>query len=131
MRAFAAVDGGWESQLAAWEREALAGLLLQVATVLRADDDHPAETSADLALRAEAALARETLLPDASEDPEVAVAISALRRADLRDLKDSRARDVVAELLAPSGSGGAVRVAAGAEGAQRRPTPPRPAPGDR
>lgn len=117
MKAFAAVDGGWESQLAAWEREALAGLLLQVATVLRADDDHPAETSADLALRAEAALARETLLPDASEDPEVAVAISALRRADLRDLKDSRARDVVAELLAPSGSGGAVRVAAGAEGA--------------
>ncbi|ARD41438.1 DUF2017 family protein [Actinomyces gaoshouyii] len=117
MKAFAAVDGGWESQLEAWEREALAGLLLQVTTVLRADDDHPAETSADRALRAEAALAREALLPDASEDPEIAVAISARSRDDLRGLKDSRSRDAVAELLAPSGTGGAVRVPAGAEGA--------------
>ncbi|WP_159625862.1 DUF2017 family protein [Actinomyces sp. zg296] len=117
MRAFTAVEGGWESRLEPEEREALAGLLLQVATVLGADDGHPAETSADRALRAEAALAREILLPDASEDPETAVAISACRRAGLRDLKDSRARDAIAELLAPSGTDGAVRVAAGAEGA--------------
>ena len=58
----------------------------------------------------------DVLLPDASEDPEVAVEIASLTRGRLRADKRSRLEDVVCELLEPTGADGAVLVRAGQEG---------------
>ncbi|QHO91367.1 DUF2017 domain-containing protein [Actinomyces sp. 432] len=58
----------------------------------------------------------DVLLPDASEDPEVAVEVSSLTRDRLREDKRSRLEEVVWELLEPTGAGGAVLVRAGQEG---------------
>ncbi|WP_103062227.1 DUF2017 family protein [Actinomyces qiguomingii] len=55
----------------------------------------------------------DVLLPDASEDPDVAVEIAALTRDRLRADKRSRLEEVVYELLEPTGPGGAVLVPAG------------------
>ena len=57
----------------------------------------------------------EALLPDASEDPDVAVEVAAMTRGRLRALKSERARRVMAELIEPTGARGAVRVSAGTE----------------
>ncbi len=57
----------------------------------------------------------EALLPDASEDPDVAVEVAAMTRGRLRALKSERARRVMAELIEPTGAHGAVRVSAGTE----------------
>lgn len=57
----------------------------------------------------------EALLPDASEDPDTAVEVAAMTRGRLRALKSERARRVMAELIAPTGAHGAVRVSAGTE----------------
>ncbi|MGK2348699.1 DUF2017 family protein [Actinomyces sp. W5033] len=58
----------------------------------------------------------EVLLPEASEDPEVAVEVSALNRQRLRALKHSRLTEVLGEVLEPTGDGGAVLVRRGGEG---------------
>lgn len=57
----------------------------------------------------------EALLPDASEDPDIAVEVAAMTRGRLRALKSERARRVMAELIEPTGARGAVRVSAGTE----------------
>ena len=57
----------------------------------------------------------EALLPDASEDPDIAVEVAAMTRGRLRALKSERARRVMAELIEPTGAHGAVRVSAGTE----------------
>lgn len=57
----------------------------------------------------------EVLLPDASEDPQVAVEIASLTRARLRRDKRTRLEAAVAELLAPTGADGAVLVRRGQE----------------
>ncbi|MBE6482162.1 MAG: DUF2017 family protein [Actinomyces ruminicola] len=58
----------------------------------------------------------DVLLPDASEDPDVAVEIASLTRGRLRADKRSRLEDVVCELLEPTGPDGTVLVRAGQEG---------------
>lgn len=67
-------------------------------------------------VRGEVASLLEVLLPEASEDPRVAVEVSALTRRRLRALKHGRLTEVVAELLEPTGAGGAVLVRRGREG---------------
>lgn len=57
----------------------------------------------------------DVLLPDASEDPDIAVEVAAMTRGRLRALKSERARRVMAELIEPTGARGAVRVSAGTE----------------
>ena len=57
----------------------------------------------------------DALLPDASEDPEVALEMAGLTRSPLRALKQERLEAVMAELLEPTGVGGAVRIARGHE----------------
>lgn len=57
----------------------------------------------------------EALLPDASEDPQVAVEIASLTRSRLRRDKHARLELVVAELVAPTGQDGAVLVRRGQE----------------
>ena len=54
-------------------------------------------------------------LPDASENPEVALEVAYLTRARLRVLKHERLKAAIAELLEPTGAGGAVHVARGHE----------------
>lgn len=78
----------------------------------RRDPPAPADPPA-----ASAALAPfvEALLPDASEDPDIAVEVAAMTRGRLRALKSERARRVMAELIEPTGAHGAVRVSAGTE----------------
>ena len=78
----------------------------------RRDPAAPADPPA-----ASAALAPfvEALLPDASEDPDIAVEVAAMTRGRLRALKSERARRVMAELIEPTGAHGAVRVSAGTE----------------
>ena len=78
----------------------------------RRDPAAPADPPA-----ASAALAPfvEALLPDASEDPDIAVEVAAMTRGRLRALKSERARRVMAELIEPTGARGAVRVSAGTE----------------
>lgn len=78
----------------------------------RRDPAAPADPDA-----ASAALAPfvEALLPDASEDPDIAVEVAAMTRGRLRALKSERARRVMAELIEPTGAHGAVRVSAGTE----------------
>lgn len=71
----------------------------------------PSPTSAPPAL----APVIDVLLPDASEDPEVALEVAGLTRARLRSLKHERLEAAIAELLEPTGAGGAVRVARGHE----------------
>ncbi|PHP52293.1 DUF2017 family protein [Actinomyces ruminis] len=143
MRAFHPEAEGWSSALEPWEREYLAGLFKQIADLLGADapaasqrpgprpgesprdgnvlaalDFEPAapDAGASSSLPASLAPLLDVLLPDASEDPEVAVEVAALTRSQLRDDKRSRMEDVVHELLAPTGPGGAVLVRAGQEG---------------
>ena len=145
MRGFAKAVGGWESRLEAWEREYLAGLLEQVAVLLAADDPGGRQdggtTSPQPGLRqgesardgdvlaaldfdpdpqeppAPPALAPviDVLLPDASEDPEVALEVADLTRARLRGLKHERLKAAIVELLEPTGADGAVRVVRGHE----------------
>lgn len=67
-------------------------------------------------VRGEVASLLEVLLPEASEDPRVAVEVSALTRRRLRALKHGRLTEVVAELLEPTGSGGTILVRRGREG---------------
>ena len=55
------------------------------------------------------------LLPDASEDPEIALEVADLTRERLRDLKHERLETVITELLEPTGAGGAVRISRGHE----------------
>ena len=57
----------------------------------------------------------EVLLPDSSEDPDIAVDIGSMTRSRLRSLKHERTGLVIDELLNPSGRGGAVRVRRGQE----------------
>ncbi len=57
----------------------------------------------------------DVLLPDASENPEVALEVAYLTRARLRVLKHERLKAAIAELLEPTGAGGAVHVARGHE----------------
>ena len=71
----------------------------------------PSPTSAPPAL----APVIDVLLPDASEDPDIAVEVAAMTRGRLRALKSERARRVMAELIEPTGARGAVRVSAGTE----------------
>ena len=136
MHGFAEASGGWESRLETWEREYLAGLLEQVAMLLAADGSGPpnglqdahgagdsrseprlGESAQDRAVLAPPALAPviDALLPDASEDPEVALEMAGLTRSPLRALKQERLEAVMAELLEPTGVGGAVRIARGHE----------------
>ncbi|MCL3776758.1 MULTISPECIES: DUF2017 family protein [unclassified Actinomyces] len=65
---------------------------------------------------ADVAALLEVLLPEASEDPEVAVEVSSMNRQRLRALKHGRLTDVVSELLEPTGTGGEVLVRRGLEG---------------
>ncbi|WP_315501117.1 DUF2017 family protein [Actinomyces radicidentis] len=58
----------------------------------------------------------EALLPDASEDPDVAVEVAGMTRGHLRALKHERLESVVAELLEPTGEAGSVLVRRGEEG---------------
>lgn len=58
----------------------------------------------------------EVLLPDASEDPDVAVEVAGMTRGHLRALKHERLEGVVAELLEPTGEAGSVLVRRGEEG---------------
>lgn len=58
----------------------------------------------------------EALLPDASEDPDVAVEVAGMTRGHLRALKHERLEGVVAELLEPTGEAGSVLVRRGEEG---------------
>ena len=55
------------------------------------------------------------LLPDASEDPDIALEVADLTRSRLRALKYERLEAAIAELLEPTGGGGAVRVVRGHE----------------
>ena len=57
----------------------------------------------------------DVLLPDASEDPEVALEVADLTRARLRGLKHERLKAAIVELLEPTGADGAVRVVRGHE----------------
>ena len=57
----------------------------------------------------------DALLPDASEDPEVALEVADLTRARLRGLKHERLKAAIVELLEPTGADGAVRVVRGHE----------------
>ena len=57
----------------------------------------------------------DALLPDASEDPEIALEVADLTRERLRDLKHERLETVITELLEPTGAGGAVRISRGHE----------------
>ena len=143
MRAFHPEVEGWASALEPWEREYLAGLFKQIADLLGADapaaaehpaprpgessrdgnvlaaldfEPEPADAGAPSSVPASLAPLLDVLLPDASEDPDVAVEVAALTRSQLRDDKRSRMEDVVHELLAPTGPGGAVLVRAGQEG---------------
>ncbi|QPL04803.1 MULTISPECIES: DUF2017 family protein [Actinomyces] len=77
------------------------------------DGDAPPETRH---LHVDIATLLEVLLPEASEDPEVAVEVSAMNRQRLRTLKHSRLADVVSELLEPTGTDGEVLVRRGGEG---------------
>ncbi|MDO4899072.1 DUF2017 family protein [Actinomyces sp.] len=81
------------------------------------DFDSEAARAAPPSLPVPVALAPllDVLLPDASEDPDVAVEIAALTRERLRVDKRSRLEDVVYELLEPTGAGGAVLVPVGRE----------------
>lgn len=76
-------------------------------------DDAPPEARH---LHVDIATLLEVLLPEASEDPEIAVEISAMNRQRLRALKHSRLTDVVSELLEPTGTDGEVLVRRGGEG---------------
>lgn len=143
MRAFHPEAEGWGSALEPWEREYLAGLFKQIADLLGAGApaalEHPtpragesphdgsvlaaldfepesAGVGASSSIPASLAPLLDVLLPDASEDPDVAVEVSALTRSQLRDDKRSRMEDVVHELLAPTGPGGVVLVRTGQEG---------------
>ncbi|MDU0348535.1 DUF2017 family protein [Actinomyces sp. MRS3W] len=80
-------------------------------------DAPEAADSAQAAHRAPAALSPllDALLPDASEDPDIAVEIAALTRGRLRADKHSRLEDVTGELLEPTGPDGAVLVRFGQE----------------
>lgn len=57
----------------------------------------------------------DVLLPDASEDPEVALEVADLVRPQLRAMKHERLGVLAAELLEPTGTDGAVRVPGGRE----------------
>lgn len=61
--------------------------------------------------------ALEALLPDASEDPDLAVDVASVTRDRLRAMKTERIGAVLAELQEPSGRDGAVLVRRGEEGA--------------
>ena len=60
--------------------------------------------------------ALEALLPDASEDPDLAVDVASVTRDRLRAMKTERIGAVLAELQEPSGRDGAVLVRRGEEG---------------
>ena len=57
----------------------------------------------------------EALLPDASEDPEVALSVAQMAREHLRHLKYERLMDLAAEIHQPSGPEGGVLVPFGKE----------------
>ena len=78
-------------------------------------DPDPEPTAGTPSSSASAAPLLEVLLPDASEDPQVAVEIASLTRARLRRDKRTRLETAVAELLAPTGTDGAVLVRNGQE----------------
>lgn len=143
MRSFVEAADGWESRLETWEREYLAGLLEQVAVLLAADEsalggirsaapphsgqrkgESPRDGDVLAALDFDPgpvtrppALAPvlDMLLPDASEDPDIALEVADLTRSRLRALKYERLEAAIAELLEPTGGGGAVRVVRGHE----------------
>lgn len=109
MERFHAVGQGWESLAEDGEREVLLHLLGEVNAVLAEEAD------ASVPGGAEVAMLREVLLPEASEDPLVAIDLSAMTRPVVQQRKRERLLRVYTELAAPSGQGGAVRVAWGAE----------------
>lgn len=109
MERFHAVGQGWESLLEDGEREVLLHLIGEVNAVLAEEAD------ASVPGGAEVAMLREVLLPEASEDPLVAIDLSAMTRPVIEKRKRERLRRLFTELAAPSGQGGAVRVEQGAE----------------
>lgn len=92
-----------------------AGETSRDAEVLAALDFDPEPTAGAPSSSASAAPLLEVLLPDASEDPQVAVEIASLTRARLRRDKRTRLEAAVAELMDPTGRDGAVLVPHGRE----------------